>query len=110
MLQHLHKFLTFLFILLFSANFCHATTNNEDAEYKRFMRTSHRIYQVDQGDETPITFSDVEYLYDLVETLNWANSNDEQKQELYKQLAEAVKTIDDLETAEMEAELQELRL
>ena len=109
MLQHLHKFLTFLFILLFSVNFCHAVTNDEDAEYKRFMRASHRIYQIDQGDETPITFSDVEYLHNLVETLDWANSDDEQKQELYKQLAEAVKTIDDLETAEMEAELQELR-
>lgn len=109
MLQHLHKLLTFLFILLFSANFCHAEANDEDTEHKRFMRASHRIYQIDQGDETPITFSDVEQLHNLVETLDWANSDDPQKQELYKQLADAVKNIDDLETAEMEAKLQELR-
>ena len=52
-------------------------------------------------------FDDVKYLNGLVSDLNWANSDNPERRELYQKLVEAVKDIDDYENMSLKERLEQ---
>lgn len=70
------------------------------------LRISRDRQKVQNGDNSPVIFQDVKYLKGLLERLNWANSNDAQRKQLYTRLEDAVNDIEAYEQTE-EQQIQE---
>ena len=70
------------------------------------LRLSRDRQKVQNGDNSPVIFQDVKYLKGLLEKLDWANSTDTQRKQLYTRLEDAVNDIEAYEQTE-EQQIQE---
>jgi hypothetical protein len=84
------KFLLFILCACFVGTGCYAKNNTVDA----MLRHSKRLTLMKNGDKSGEIFDDVEYLKNLLDKLNWENSTDPQRKDLYMKLHEVVNEID----------------
>ena len=98
----LRKIISFLSICLCVCTVCTDVfaASAPSPDVQRLLRQSRKRQKIKDGDNSPALFQNVKYLKGLLEKINWENSSDPQRRELYAKLVDAVNDIDSYEQSE----------
>lgn len=84
---------------------CRANTESDD--YLSFLQASEQIKNLDEGDESVAVMNDSKQLKALLEKLNWGESEDSERREIYQKLQSAVQSFEAEENAENSQSIDE---